>query len=173
MSLPEYRKWLTVDLVRALFDYNPSTGVVTRRVDRGGTAKPGTVAGSVSRGPKYGYRRIRLREATLFAHRIAWLHFYGVWPTGQIDHINGIRDDNRISNLRDVTGTDNAQNRRVAQSVSTTGFLGVMKKRSRPGFEARIRVNGTRIYLGYFKTPEEAHAVYVEAKRRLHRTCTL
>jgi len=99
------------------------------------------------------------------------MHYYGELPPKYIDHINGVRDDNRITNLRAVTAAGNAENRRRAQKNTASGFLGVARNGN--NWQAYIRVNKKPTYLGTFKTPEEAHQAYLAAKRKLHATCTL
>lgn len=92
------------------------------------------------------------------AHRVAWLLHFGFWPDQELDHINGIKDDNRISNLREVTHAENMQNRTKAMRSSSTGVLGV--KPFRNGYIARIQRFGKRQHLGVFKTIEEASSAY-------------
>jgi hypothetical protein len=92
--------------------------------------------------------------------------FNGELPRGQIDHINGIRDDDRIENLRDVSAAWNQQNRRLPQNNSFTGFLGVTKNKNR--FVARLRIDGKQVVVGSFVSPEEARAAYVSAKTTYH-----
>jgi len=94
--------------------------------------------------------------------------YHGEWPANgmQVDHINGAKDDNRISNLRVVTHSQNLHNQRRAQSGSSTGFLGV--RRDKGKYQSMIQADGSRKYLGRFDTAEEAHAAYVSAKRKLH-----
>jgi AP2 domain. len=117
-----------------------------------------------------GYIYIGLMKAHFLAHRLAWFWVHGEWPPLLIDHLNGVRDDNRIANLRQADRRLNMENRR-RESYNVTGLLGV--KPNGKGFSARIGVRGVEHHLGTFKTPEEAHAVYVEAKRRLHEGCTI
>lgn len=150
-------------------EYDPDTGVFIWVSAPGRKVRAGTVAGTKDRG---GYRQIRYRGVVYKAHRLAWFIAHGVWPTAQIDHLNGIRDDNRISNLRDVSHTENAQNVHGAyKNNASCGMLGVTRRRKK--WEASIMSHGTRQYLGVFATPEEAYSVYIEAKRALHGTCTL
>lgn len=159
---------LTAERLRELLNYDPETGVFTWRVSRRATARPGSVAGTIT--PK-GYRAIWI-GANYRAHRLAWLYVYGVWPTHEIDHIDGNRANNAIANLRDVTRSVNHENLRRARSDSAHGFLGVSPFKGK-WWKARITVNGKWQHLGTFKTPEEAHAAYLEAKRRLHVGCTI
>lgn len=155
--------------LRELLDYDPQTGLFTRRVWRGGTSRPGSVAGG-SHG-KTGYRQISVDGRLYFAHRLAWFYVHGVWPNGQIDHINGTRSDNRIDNLRDVQSRINTENQRRPRRDNSLGLLGVHKFRK--SFIAQLQAKGRMIYLGSFKTAEEASAAYLAAKRALHEGCTL
>jgi len=154
---------------RSFLDYDPISGVFTWKTGRRGTARKGSIAGSID--PVTGYRRIRLKDKKIFAHRLAFLWMNGLLPENDIDHINGKRDDNRWCNLRLSNDTINAQNRHKAQSNSRSGLIGAMSNGKK--YRARIRVDGKRIDLGSYHTPEEAHAVYVKTKRQLHEGNTL
>jgi hypothetical protein len=154
--------------IRALISYDPLSGLFKNVVDRPPRAKADAPAGTVD---DLGYIAISLGGRVYAAHRLAWIMSTGHWPTGEIDHMNGIRTDNRLCNLRDVTKTENRRNLRRPQKDNTTGYLGVTRLKNR--FLAQIKVDYARISLGVFDTPQEAHAAYVEAKRRLHPGCTL
>lgn len=155
---------LTAERVRELFHYDPQTGVFTRRVSRQGQhGKVGAIAGGIK---PSGYRVIWI-GANFMAHRLAWLYVYGKWPAGQVDHINRVRDDNRIANLRVVTHAQNMENRKV-QRNNTSGYTGVYPDRGGRRWQARISSNGKWLYLGYFKTPELAYAAYCKAAAKLH-----
>lgn len=159
---------LTAQQLRELLNYNPDTGEFSWCYSRVG-AKKGAVAGT---GRPDGYKSIFVTGFRYLAHRLAWLHSYGEWPTGQIDHINGIKSDNRISNLRDVSCSVNHQNKRAARSDNkASGLLGVFKNHGR--WSARLEVEGKKINLGSFSTPEEAHAAYLCGKRLHHPGNTL
>ena len=96
------------------------------------------------------------------SHRIAWVLHYGEWPTGQIDHINGVRDDNRISNLRAVSNQENQKNKAMV-SNNTSGVTGVSWFKVRRKWKAHIKVDGRYLHLGYFDFIEEAAAARKEA----------
>jgi len=124
-----------------------------------------------------GYRCIKVLGRLQLAHRLAWLYVHGVWPDHEIDHLNGIRSDNRLGNLRDVSRTTNSENQRRATVGNTsTKLLGATLDDSvyrRKPFKAQIKVNGRSRHLGMFATAEEAHQAYVDAKRQLHEGCTI
>ena len=119
-----------------------------------------------------GYAVIKVDSVTYKAHRLAWLCVHGEWPAGQIDHINGSRTDNRIANLRDVPHLINAQNRRRANRNNSTGLLGVSHGKA-GGYVATICVGSKTEYLGVFSSAEEAHQMYLLAKRQKHLGATI
>lgn len=134
----------------------------------------GVFAGTVAGAPRRdGYITFQVEGFTHQAHRLAWLYVRGEWPKQQIDHINGVRADNRIENLRDVSSRTNAQNLRRAHSKNKLGVMGVRKGVTPGRWEASIVVDGRRKWLGTFPTPEAAHAAYIEAKRTFHEGCTI
>lgn len=170
MKVADTETGLTDERLQELLSYDPETGEFKWRSNRRGTARAGSVAGTLSR---YGYRLIKIDGRGYFAHRLAWLYVYGRWPVDQIDHINTDKNDNRIANLREATGPENSGNQRKARAGSTTGLLGVSWYRRRNKFKASIGLSGKIMYLGYFRTAEEAHQAYLKAKRELHSFCTL
>lgn len=161
---------LTAERVRELFDYDPLTGAMLRRVTRGGTARKGVLAGYKT---KYGYLSTRVDGRAHFNHRLIWLLVTGQWPNNYIDHINGVRDDNRLVNLRDVTRACNGENLHRAHADNPSGLLGVHKYARTKSFTAKLYTNGKHIHLGYYASPEAAHAAYLEAKRQLHAGSTI
>jgi len=150
--------------------YNPETGLftknVTNRKRETRTIQPGWT-------DERGYRRLTVNRQTFFAHRLAWFLYYGEHPKQDIDHINGVKDDNRISNLRDVSKSVNLQNRKQAPSHSSSGVLGVSWHEGCQKWRAAIQSEGKKEYLGLFSSKEEAHSAYVAAKRQLHEGNTL
>jgi hypothetical protein len=122
---------------------------------------------------KKGYLSVCIEGKKYLLHRIVWMFHHGSFPSAQIDHINGIKTDNRIENLREANNSENQQNQRKPPSSNTSGFLGVTKYKSRGNWIAGIKINGKRINLGYFDTPEEAHEAYLAKKRELHPFSTI
>ena len=114
-----------------------------------------------------GYRSIRIGYKHVRAARLAWFLVYGVWPDGEIDHINRDRLDNRLVNLRVVSRAENAQNI-SAHRDSSTGLQGIAWNKQHKRWQAKLMANKVRHHLGYFSTPEAAHAAYLDAKSRLH-----
>lgn len=159
---------LTAKKLRELLDYDPVTGVFVWVVRSNQNTFAGTLAGTTT---KHSYVVISIGARVYAAHRLAWLYVHGVWPTYHIDHKDGNASNNQITNLRDVPRTVNMQNRRKAQINNRSGLQGAMKNGS--GWMARIAANGVIHYLGNFRTPEEAHQAYLEAKRKLHEGCTI
>ena len=145
VSRPE----LTAEYLRSILNYDPATGIFTRKVSTSNSVK---VGGSPEGG---GYRCIRVCSRLHKAHRLAWLYVYGVWPEGQLDHINRIRTDNRIANLRDVSHKQNGQNR-SKPSNNTSGHPGVCWHKQKSKWRAQIMHNYKQIHLGCFTTIEEA-----------------
>lgn len=162
---------LTVSRLHELLEYDPETGKFKHRRMRPGVKHPNRMAGCFSRA--LGYVLIRLDRRLYYAHRLAWLYTHGSWPSDEIDHINGVKTDNRIANLRQADRCLNAQNIRVAPRSNALGFLGVRFNSITDMYISSIELNGRDIQLGSFASPEEAHAAYLTAKRLLHRGCTI
>ena len=158
----------SIELAEKLFNYDPETGVIRRKVMQGGQI-PGAFVGTKR---KDGYLATKISGVEILCHRLAWLLHYRSNPEFEIDHINGNRDDNRISNLRPSDRTHNNTNRRKAHKNNQLGILGVRQLESKR-FLARIRVNKSLKRLGIFDTSEAASAAYVQAKRNLHSGNTL
>jgi hypothetical protein len=159
---------MTQAKVRSLLSYDPLTGIFTWLCRSARRIRAGDVAGSV--GP-YGYRVIKIEGLNYQEHRLAHLYMTGSWPACVIDHIDGVRANNAWANLREATMTTNGQNMRTAHRDSATGLLGASPDGHR--FISQIKVAGKVLKLGKFDTAEEAHQVYLAAKRRLHEGCTI
>jgi len=101
------------------------------------------------------------------AHRLAWFHTYGAWPAGDLDHVNGNRADNRLTNLREASRSENCWNSRKSKN-NTSGFKGVFWSVARGKWYAQILVDYRTHNLGYFPTAEAAATAYAEAAARLH-----
>lgn len=152
--------------------YNPETGVFTwkhrddqdREQDNLSWNKryANTRSGTIS--SNGGYRHICIDGIVRRASRLAWLYMTGEWPVGEVNHINGIRSDDRFANLRDVTPTQRSQNTR-GKIKNRAGLKGVIERQYKhiTRYQTDIRVNGKKIYLGSYDTAEEAYAAYCKA----------
>ena len=160
---------LTYEQAHELLSYDPLTGVF-RWKKPGYPRRPDLVAGTLAQN---GYMVIKVNQRRLAAHRLAWLLSYQEWPAGEVDHIDGDRANNCLSNLREVTRAGNCENQRRARADSTTGVLGAFWEPRRGRFFSRIGVSHKTVFLGYYNTAEDAHQAYLQAKRRLHSGCTL
>lgn len=162
---------LTAARVRELLDYNPDTGIFCWRSSKRGSVKAGDEAG-FRRGD--GYIKIKIDQHAVWAHRLVWLYVHGVLPAQQIDHINGNPSDNRLSNLRDVSGAVNSQNERKARRRKLGGtMLGAHWCATWRRWKSAICIDGKARHIGWFDTEADAHAAYVAAKRQLHEGCTI
>lgn len=154
----------TVEALRARLHYDETTGVFTWLAPRMWRVKPGDIAGSQKH--KDGYSEIHIFGKLFLAHRLAWFYVHGEWPNGQIDHVNGDRLDNRISNLRVALHGQNRANSKPGKN-NLLGVKGVCKSRNGK-YAAQIRASGKQIHLGTHETIEQAHAAYCEAARKYH-----
>ena len=160
------RNDLTAGYVRSLLDLCVVTGTLTHRTRPGATRfnnrYAGMVAGSVG---DEGYVVVSISPRYYKAHRINWFHFYGEWPAGEIDHINGVRHDNCLINLRDVTLQVNMQNQK-RYATNASGAAGVYWASRNGKWCASIGVNGRQLHLGYYDDLDEAVAARKAAEVR-------
>jgi len=162
---------LTAARAREVLSYDPETGALTRRIRSANMVVVGEVAGCLGTN---GYIMVSVNGKQYRAHRLAWLIQTGEWPPADIDHLNGIRTDNRWANLRAVSRSVNNENQRAAKATNkSAGLLGVSFIPRLGKFRALIRVGGKNKHIGMFLTAEAAHQAYVAEKRRLHSGCTL
>ena len=154
---------LTFERANELFKYEPETGLLIRKVTTGNNRfHAGTAAGCSS---PDGYLRVRIDKVLHQVHRVCYLLAYGSLPDDmQVDHINHVRDDNRLCNIRLVDNTINSRNASIGKN-NTTGVCGVwVDKRGAKRYCAEIKVNRIKKFLGRFETLEEAAAARREAE---------
>ena len=163
---------MTYEFVSNRLDYDPETGFFTWKKCR----DSGRIGKRPSSLDVSGYLQINICGTVCKGHRLAWMMVHKEMPKGHIDHINGIRNDNRIVNLRCVTGTMNTQNKRLGSCRNKCGYLGVYEDVRLPEkvrFRAKIQFGKKQLHLGGYPTPELAHEAYVLAKRKYHEGCTI
>lgn len=158
---------LTLERLYQVLDYNKETGEFlwkhrdTHKEKLGKRAEIKTT---------HGYLQVTIDNSVYYAHRLAFLYVNNVWPK-VIDHINGIKTDNRIINLRSVSQKTNIENVKNARRHNSNKMLGVYASKDK--FQSKISVNGVCIYLGRFQTKEDAHQAFLQAKRKFHDGCTI
>ena len=158
---------LRYEEVAKLFTYDRETGVLYWRIRDRNTIRHNYVAGS-SKGTRDGYRRVRVNGKICQEHRVIMMLCFGHIPeNAEIDHINHIRNDNRLVNLRFVTRGENLKNQSVS-SKNTSGVTGVCFIKRLQKYVAQIKVNRKAIHLGYFETLEEAAAARAEANLKFN-----
>ena len=146
---------ITQERLKYLLSYDPETGEFTRLIGGRGR-RAGEIAGCLKRdsgGKVYIY--IQIDGRTYLAHRLAWLYTFGAWPENQIDHLDQNSLNNRLINLRDVTNAENGKNQKMSNRNSS-GFTGVYFHNKAQKWEAQIKVNFKRIYLGLFELKDDA-----------------
>jgi hypothetical protein len=150
---------VTAEYVRELFHYDPATGVFTWKKPKSNRTKVGSVAGSPN---NLGYVYLTIDWVKYRAHRVAWLYVYGSWPDQEIDHINGLRSDNRIANLRQSDRSLNMLNTAGKKKPNMAGLYGVRPSGGK--FTSGIVKDGKYNHLGTFDTAREASSAYENAK---------
>jgi len=150
---------ITAEELRRLLSYDAQTGLFTWLTGR----RSGKTAGCHSDG----YIYIRVNERLYRAHRLAWLYVYGEWPNGQLDHINRVKDDNRVDNLRIADFSQNAQNA-GAHKDNASGVRGIFWDKSRCKWVAELTIDGKLIFKQRFNSKEEATIARKQAEEKYH-----
>ena len=154
---------LTQERLKEVLSYDPTSGVFTWKVSKR-HVKPGDIAGSLN---AYGYLRVKIDQRAYLSHRLAWFYINGEWPNGLIDHIDCIKTNNRISNLRICDHSENKFNR-PSPITNTSGIKGVSWSNRWNKWMAYISINGMSKKIGGFDSKEDAAAAYKKAAIELH-----
>lgn len=160
----QYKEPFTYEDAQHFLNYDPDTGVFTWRFARRG-ARGRKIAGCTHK--TLGYITLSVTRHRVYGHRLAWLMHYGAWPAKEIDHIDGNPSNNAISNLRLATSQQNKWNAGRCKH-NKSGFKGVYWHKKRQRWYTTLRVGAKRIQRGYFRTPEEAYALYCKDVKRHH-----
>ena len=153
---------VTQERLKEVLSYDPDTGIFTWLVDSRNGCKAGDIAGCTE---GHGYIAIGVNRIIYKAHRIAFLYMTGAFPKDHVDHINGIKDDNRWLNLRDVTPADNQKNAKK-RIDNTSGVTGVYWDKKRNKLKVQIRAGGEQLHLGSFDDFFEACCIRKSAEVR-------
>lgn len=153
---------LTRERLRELLHYDPDTGAWTRIKSEGRPDLVGTQCTSIDGG---GYIHIRVDGNRYKAARLAFLYMTGAWPTHEVDHCDLDKTNNRWDNLRHATRRENQGNVKVRDD-NVAQYKGVTFLRRANRWQARIRIDGQRIFLGEFDSAAAAHAAYVTAAKK-------
>lgn len=153
-----------------ILDYDANTGILKWKRKEGrehkyfNTRYAGNVVGTLA---SSGYLTVNIAHSNYYVHRIIWKLVTGEDPAnGYVDHTDGDKTNNRWSNLRDVTHDQNMWNAKLFHN-NTSGYRGVSFINSHKRWRAAISVNGQKKHLGYFKSPELAHAAFKDASNKL------
>ena len=159
---------ITQERLKSLLTYDPDTGEFRWRIKRP-RCTPGSVAGT----PTYhGYTAIKLDGVSYKAHRLAWLYETGAWPVSELDHVNRVRGDNRIANLRLATRFSNCQNR-VKPENAYSKHIGVSRSFNGKRWRAYIDFNGKRRALGVFDTETQALKARKDVESQLYAAANI
>jgi len=153
---------ITKERLISVLDYDKETGHFRWKINGRGRIKIGAIAGYNQKG----YLGISIDGRTYGAHRLAWLYVYGSFPNDELDHINQVKNDNRLCNLRDVNHIDNVRNQFIPRKHNKSGFIGVCKYKDK--WQALIKVSGKTTNLGLYTKPELANEAYLCAKLKYH-----
>jgi len=154
---------LTQDRLKELFNYDPLTGVVTRKVKTSNSTKIGEVVGSLS---AVGYLHAKVDSKSYRLHRLAYFYMTGNWPN-IIDHINGVKNDNRWANLRSCTQQQNTFNQKIS-SNNTSGFKGVSWVSKSKKWYVTVAGHKPNAHVGSFDSLEEAASVAKRVQAEVH-----
>jgi hypothetical protein len=152
---------LTQDLLHNLFEYKD--GLLIKKITTSSTAIAGTVC---SNKDSKGYLRVGINKKRYAVHRVIFMMHHNFLPE-YVDHIDGNKLNNKIENLRQVTVSQNQQNRSKTK-FNTSGFKGVSLHKRDNLYRARITINKKEKTIGYFKNPEDAYMAYCNAAAKYH-----
>tara|TARA_R110000782_G_C14701656_1_gene402174 strand:- start:131 stop:634 length:504 start_codon:yes stop_codon:yes gene_type:complete len=138
--------------LKSILSYNPESGSFIWLKSSCNRARLGEIAGRIN---SNGYRTIGINGKSYLSHRLVFVYEFGFCDATQIDHINGIRSDNRISNLRVSSVSENQKNQRIGRN-NKSGFIGVHFDKSKNKWAAAIGHKSRQIKLGSFEKKEDA-----------------
>jgi hypothetical protein len=154
---------ITQEYLKSILSYDPETGIFIWKISKG-RVKENDIAGNIH---KNGYVNIKIDGLMYRSHRIAWIYIHGNLPNNEIDHINGIKNDNRIINLRQANHSENQKNCEKYKT-NKSGFKGVSWDKSSNKWTAQAQLNGKKYNLGRFVMVEQAAEAYKDFAIKHH-----
>lgn len=169
MAAVKAKGLLTFEQVHSVIRYDPETGHFWyKSLPKNPTARKKFLAGKpVEHHIHSGYTKVSIFNCRVYSHRLAWLLFYGDWPSLHIDHIDGNRTNNRIENLRLATVPQNIANQKRSKR-NTSGQKGVSWCKYKRRWCARLIKNGKVVFSRYLADFDEAAAVYRDLARSVN-----
>jgi hypothetical protein len=155
---------LTQSRLKELLDYNPDTGLFTNKVHRNPRAPIGAIAGTPT---SEGYLALQINKKKMYVHRAIWLYVHGVWPLEEIDHINHVRNDNRLCNLRLANRLENSHNTQK-HTKNLSGHKGVAWHSRNKKWQVQMRFCGKSYYIGQFFNLEDAIVARKQAETKFY-----
>jgi hypothetical protein len=150
--------------IRRRYSYNPETGVVLA-LESYGPNNNRVFAGDKCGYLHGGYLAVNFNLKRFYLHRLCWFLHYGYWPALTVDHINGVKDDNRIENLRELTQRQNCRSYQTVSNKSSSKYRGVSRVKDR--WRAQINVPTRKRHIGYFGTQVDAAIAYNKEATKL------
>lgn len=155
--------WISLATARKYLSYDPETGIITYALPvhkyDGRVLEAGTEAGCIN---KEGYRQISLNGRQYLSHRLAWFLHYGEWPKQYLDHVDGIRTNNSISNLKDVSHQENMNNKDASRKALNKRYPGVSYDAKEKLFKAVAEYGDKKEVVGLFDDPKLAYMARVD-----------
>ena len=155
---------ITQSQLQDLFDYNPETGHLIRKITINCQAVKGAIVGSDNGN---GYKKLWIDKKQYYVHRLIWIYVYGNIPDVGIDHIDNNPSNNKINNLRLANQSENMQNVNKFRT-NTSGYKGVTWNKNYGKWTSQIWLNNKRKFLGNFENIENAYLAYCDAAKILH-----
>jgi hypothetical protein len=146
---------LTVDELREVFSYDPERGALYWKVDSGARARAGMRAGTLGIGKTLRYQLVKYEGQQYYTHKVIWALHHGLWASGEVDHIDGDRTNNSVTNLREVTHAENTRNAR-RRSDNRSGINGVCWEEKKNRWRVQIGKNGRIHQVGRYRDFFEA-----------------
>lgn len=158
------KRIITQEELKEQLHYNPETGIFTRKITSSSRALAGSVTGYKNR---LGYIEITVKSSAYLGHRLAWLYMTGNFPKEFIDHIDGVRNNNKFSNLREATHSQNLQNVGMPKN-NKSGVKGVTWNKAMKKWRCQCMANRIGYHLGYFDSLESAKNAYNNFAKEKH-----